>query len=287
MTNLHFYFFYVCLLLAGILLLIATAMHRKKLNYARDVLSGLRPKEKADEQVSLRKKNKQQVELELLLISNHRLLKMLADLDANVRLKVLLTFSLFSVSLLFTPKLEPMKTAMMFFAIYVFVVLIPNIVTSIVLKQKIKRIMDDLPGFIDLVAVCVQTGMTINMALSRVATDFKQLNPDLTFVMLRIMRRAELTSLMSALDDLSVSLPTKEIRMFTTVLQQSLNFGSSIYGQLIQLSADIRELQLLRLEEKMGTLAAKMSIPLIVFIMFPIVILILAPGAMRVFPNVM
>ena len=38
--------------------------------------------------------------------------------------------------------------------------------------------------------------------------------------------------------------------------------------------------------EKLGTLSAKMSIPLIIFIMFPIVILILAPGAMRVLPNV-
>ncbi|HDR1493492.1 TPA: type II secretion system F family protein, partial [Pasteurella multocida] len=50
--------------------------------------------------------------------------------------------------------------------------------------------------------------------------------------------------------------------------------------------ADIREIQLLIIEEKLGTLSAKMSIPLILFIMFPIIILILAPGIMRVFPNV-
>ena len=88
------------------------------------------------------------------------------------------------------------------------------------------------------------------------------------------------------MQDLAISLPTTEIRMFCTVLQQSLNFGSSIYPQLIQLSSDIRELQLLAIEEKLGTLSAKMSIPLIIFIMFPIIILILAPGVMRAFPNV-
>ncbi|GAM73391.1 type II/IV secretion system protein tadC [Vibrio ishigakensis] len=35
------------------------------------------------------------------------------------------------------------------------------------------------------------------------------------------------------------------------------------------------------MEEKIGKLAAKMSTPLILFIMFPIVILILAPGITR------
>lgn len=104
--------------------------------------------------------------------------------------------------------------------------------------------------------------------------------------MLRIIRKSELTGLSQALQDFSIPLPTTEIRMFCTVLQQSLNFGSSIYSHLIQLSADIREIQLLIIEEKLGTLSAKMSIPLILFIMFPIIILILAPGIMRVFPNV-
>jgi tight adherence protein C len=43
---------------------------------------------------------------------------------------------------------------------------------------------------------------------------------------------------------------------------------------------------MLGVEEKIGKLAAKMSIPLILFIMMPIVILITAPGIMRVMANV-
>lgn len=170
--------------------------------------------------------------------------------------------------------------------ILVFIIVIPGILTNAILKAKVKKIMVDLPGFIDLVAVNVQTGISIDAALKQVAIDFKKLNPDLTYVMLRIIRKSELTGLSQALQDFSIPLPTTEIRMFCTVLQQSLNFGSSIYSHLIQLSADIREIQLLIIEEKLGTLSAKMSIPLILFIMFPIIILILAPGIMRVFPNV-
>jgi tight adherence protein C len=42
---------------------------------------------------------------------------------------------------------------------------------------------------------------------------------------------------------------------------------------------------MLGLEERIGKLAAKMSVPLIVFIMIPIVILIAAPGVMRLMLN--
>ncbi|KYK91057.1 type II secretion system F family protein, partial [Aggregatibacter actinomycetemcomitans] len=173
-----------------------------------------------------------------------------------------------------------------FLTILIVTIVVPGVLIGSILKAKIKKIMNDLAGFIDLVAVNVQTGISIEAALKQVATDFKTLNPDLTYVMLRIIRKSEITGMSQALQDLSVSLPTTEIRMFCTVMQQSLNFGSSIYHQLIQLSTDIREIQLLAIEEKLGTLSAKMSIPLILFIMFPIIILILAPGVMRVFPHV-
>ena len=43
----------------------------------------------------------------------------------------------------------------------------------------------------------------------------------------------------------------------------------------------MRKSQVLSIEEKIGKLAAQMSVPLILFIMFPIVILILAPGMMQ------
>ncbi|MDP8079603.1 type II secretion system F family protein [Phocoenobacter skyensis] len=277
--------FYISFLCIGIMLLVFAFLGKNKLQHQKDLLTGIHPKEKTKEEQK-NKKNKQQAEMELLLINSSSLLKKLGDLDKNIVLKLLITSSIFGVYYFLQQGGESTDLFMVFAGIFIVVILIPNIVSGVILKKKIKLIMVDLPNFIDLVAVCVQTGMTIDMALKQVAKDFKRLNPDLAYVMLRIIRKAEITSLSAALDELAISLPTREIRMFTTVLQQSLNFGSSIYGQLIQLSTDIRELQLLAIEERLGTLSAKMSIPLIAFIMFPIVILILAPGAMRVLANV-
>ncbi len=76
------------------------------------------------------------------------------------------------------------------------------------------------------------------------------------------------------------------MRSFVMTLKQSLRYGSSIYGILTTLAADIRMVNMLQAEEKIGKLAAKMSVPLILFIMLPIVFVIVAPGIMRLTGNV-
>ncbi|OBY53983.1 type II secretion system F family protein [Aggregatibacter aphrophilus] len=279
---------YTLLAIFGIIILFAALSARKKFLHSREVILGERPKD-TNEDEDNRGKTKQQIELELLLINNNPVLKTLGIIDKNIKVKLLIMMALcgaYYLYLLNNGSSDGSSLLIGFLTILVVTIIIPGILINSILKSKIKKIMNDLAGFIDLVAVNVQTGISIEAALKQVATDFKTLNPDLTYVMLRIIRKSEITGVSQALQDLSISLPTTEIRMFCTVMQQSLNFGSSIYHQLIQLSSDIRELQLLTIEEKLGTLAAKMSIPLILFIMFPIIILILAPGVMRVFPHV-
>ena len=275
---------YVGLLLSGVCFLVIGFIGYKKWEKDKNMLSGIMPENTVVEQTP-KGKHKQQVELELLLINNNPFLKFIATIDKNLKAKLLAIFFCCAVYWLFNIGSPINELSLPMLLIFALVILVPSILTNTILNGKIKKIMTDMPGFIDLVAVNVQTGITIDASLKQVASDFRKLNPDLTHVMLRIIRKAELTGLSSALQDLAVSLPTTEIRMFCTVLQQSINFGSSMYPQLIQLSADIRELQLLTMEEKLGTLSAKMSVPLILFIMFPIIILILAPGVMRVFPN--
>ncbi|MEB3476627.1 type II secretion system F family protein [Pasteurella multocida] len=281
--TLKFLLFSILLTVFGLVVLFLAIAHKKKLERGREILAGEIPKDKSETEVQ-KGKSKQQIELELLLINNNSVLRFLGLVDKNIKVKLMTILVLSLLYYLYTLKTHS-DDVIGFIVILISIIIIPGILTNSILKSKVKKIMVDLPGFIDLVAVNVQTGITIDAALKQVALDFKKLNPDLTYVMLRIIRKSEITGLSQALQDLSISLPTTEIRMFCTVLQQSLNFGSSIYSHLIQLSADIRELQLLALEEKLGTLSAKMSIPLIIFIMFPIIILILAPGIMRVFTN--
>ncbi|MBF9002230.1 type II secretion system F family protein [Vibrio nitrifigilis] len=155
--------------------------------------------------------------------------------------------------------------------------------TYLAMRAKSLRhtISNKLPYMLDLMAVCVQTGMTIEAAISYLAQEFGAFDKDLSHLLRKVDERARVVGLEQSLQELYARVPTNEVRSFVMTLNQSLQYGSSIYSVLTTLSADIREVQLLHVEEKIGQLSARMSIPLIIFIMVPIVILIAAPGIMR------
>ncbi|NLS13076.1 type II secretion system F family protein [Vibrio sp. SM6] len=149
-------------------------------------------------------------------------------------------------------------------------------------KHNLQRgVSDRLPYLLDLMGVCVQTGMTIESSMRYLAAEMESFDPDLAYMLKKTNERAMLVGIEAALNELYDRIPTAEIRSFVMTLSQSLQYGSSISNVLATLSVDIREIQMLNLEEKIGKLAAKMSVPLILFIMLPIVVLITAPGILR------
>lgn len=167
----------------------------------------------------------------------------------------------------------------------VFIILAPDMYLKAKIKARIQRVSGQMPYLLDLMAICVQTGMTVEASLSYLAKEMKGFNQDLTHVLTKMNERARLVGLEQSLEEMYVEIPSNEMRSFVMTLTQSMHYGSSIYNVLTTLASDMREVQMLELEERIGKLAAKMSVPLIVFIMIPIVILIAAPGVMRLMLN--
>lgn len=149
-------------------------------------------------------------------------------------------------------------------------------------RNLVIRVSNKLPYMIDLLAVCVQTGMTIEASMEYLSQEMRDFDPDLGYQLNKTKDRTKVIGLDAALDEMFERVPSSEMRSFVITLKQSIQYGSSIYDVLTNLSSEIREVQMLTIEEKIGKLAAKMSVPLILFIMFPIVILVAAPGIMRV-----
>ncbi len=222
------------------------------------------------------------VEYEMLLEHSSRLIAILGRFEKSLQIKGVcallstLIFFLFSLTAL----LDGQTLLLLWISTVAVIILVPGLLRQALINQKTKTILNDLPMFIDLVAVCVQSGMTVEASLSHATKNFSRINNSMVVVMSRVMRRTELHGLNNALKDLYHSLPALEIRMFSTSLQQSAHFGASVYDQLVNLSKDIREAQLLATEEKIGKLAAKIGLPLILLILFPILVLLTAPRVM-------
>ncbi|MDD1781726.1 type II secretion system F family protein [Enterovibrio sp. ZSDZ35] len=147
------------------------------------------------------------------------------------------------------------------------------------------KITRKLPYLLDLMATCVQTGMTIESTLFYLTSEMASFDHHLAYMLRRLSHRAKTVGLDQALQDLYERVPAPEMHSFVMTLSQSMQHGTSVYDILTTLSNDIRKIQLLALEEKAGKLSSKMSVPMIVFIMLPVVVLIVAPGVMRMLDN--
>ncbi|WP_035385007.1 type II secretion system F family protein [Ferrimonas futtsuensis] len=158
------------------------------------------------------------------------------------------------------------------------IIMLPDLYLGMRKKWLIAKTARQLPYMLDMMAVCIQTGMTIEAAFRYLGEELQSFDQDLCYQIRKTSDAAAVKGLERALHDLAERVPTPEIRSFSFTLIQNLQYGTSIAKVLSDLSEDMRRMQVLSVEEKIGKLSAKMSVPLILLIMFPIVILILAPG---------
>ena len=93
-----------------------------------------------------------------------------------------------------------------------------------------------------MLAVCVQSGMTIEKALRYIADNTYAINPNIATLFDRAMLKTEVNGINAALEQLYEEVPGTEVRMLCSTLQQSIKYGSSIYQVLIDLSKEMREL---------------------------------------------
>lgn len=141
-------------------------------------------------------------------------------------------------------------------------------------RTLIKRFRLLFPNVLDLLVVCVDAGLTLEIAFDRVRAEV--LKQDREFGFNLEMMGAEMRagrSMIEALDTLSDRLGLEEAESFVSILRQSIELGSDVSEALRVFSDEMRDKRLLRAEEAANKLSVKMVLPLGLFI-FPVVLLV-------------
>jgi tight adherence protein C len=138
------------------------------------------------------------------------------------------------------------------------------------------------PDFMDLLVVCADSGLSMEAALERVGREMGDSYPSLTanIHMTNLEIRAG-RSLKDALEHFGDRLALEEARSFATLINQSIELGSSITDALRVYSDDMRHKRLSRAEEKAYALPAKLSVPMMVCIFPVLFVVILLPVFVR------
>ncbi len=138
------------------------------------------------------------------------------------------------------------------------------------------------PDFMDLLVVCADSGLSMEAALERVGRELGDSYPSLSanIHMTNLETRAG-RPLKDALERFADRLALDEAHAFATLINQSIDLGSSITDALRVYSDDMRHKRLSRAEEKAYALPAKLSIPMMVCIFPVLFVVILLPVFVR------
>jgi tight adherence protein C len=142
------------------------------------------------------------------------------------------------------------------------------------------------PDFMDLLVVCADSGLSMEAALERVGRELGDSYPSLSanIHMTNLETRAG-RPLKDALERFADRLALEEAHAFATLINQSIDLGSSITDALRVYSDDMRHKRLSRAEEKAYALPAKLSVPMMVCIFPVLFVVILLPVFVRLHVN--
>lgn len=162
------------------------------------------------------------------------------------------------------------------------VIIIPDFLVKKQTARKIKMVSRDLPLVIDMMAIMVRSGMTVESSFRYLSTRVKPINKDIAAILERACLMMDVNGIELSIDLIQREVPSKEVRMFCVTLRRSISYGNSIYETLLDLSTEMRDMQRLTIEEKIAALAAKLTIPTMVFFLAPVLAIIAGPVFMNI-----
>jgi tight adherence protein C len=153
---------------------------------------------------------------------------------------------------------------------------LPNFIINSRAESRRVEILNGFPDTLDLMLVCVEAGLGIDAAFSRVGVEIVGSHPLLAhlFANVALELRAGKSREM-ALRTLARRTAIPEISAFTTLIIQSDKLGASIAMALKVYAGEMREARRMRAEEKAHRIPVLLSIPLVVFLL-PCMISVLA-----------
>ena len=160
---------------------------------------------------------------------------------------------------------------------------LPNLWLSNKIQKRRQTILDGFPDALDLLVVCVEAGMGLDSAISRVAKESRSnnkiLSDELHLFTLEI--RAGLAR-KDALKNLAMRTDLAEMQNLVTLLVQTDRFGTSVAQALNVYSETMRTQRFQRAEEKAAKIPIKLLFPLIMFIFPALFVAILGPAIISI-----
>ncbi len=199
----------------------------------------------------------------------------------NKRLMVVLFVFILCIFLLVAYKLNQIVLCLSCIAIY-FAYKYPEMRVKKHIKLREKDFDKNFPDAIDMLSVCVEAGLGLDSAIERVGREFKSFSPTIGYEFIRLSQDvASGIPRHDALKNLTKRIRCKDLQSFVALLIQSETMGTGVVQPLSVYCDTLRSRKKQRVEELVQTSSAKMTIPMVLFLLPAMFIVILYPSIVK------
>ena len=159
----------------------------------------------------------------------------------------------------------------------------PNIVVANAITKRQGSIRRAWPDALDLLLICVESGVSMELGMRRVADEVASQSQQLAEEL--VLTTAELSFLPDrrvALENLGQRTGLEEVKSVVQALIQADRYGTPIGQALRVLAQESRDQRMTAAEKKAAALPPKLTVPMILFFLPVLVAVILGPAGIQV-----
>ena len=160
---------------------------------------------------------------------------------------------------------------------------LPDLFVNNMIQRRQTSIMRAFPDALDLMLICVESGMSIESSFTRVASEIGSQSPELAEEL--ALTTAELSYLpdrRAAFDNLAKRCGHSGVRAVATALNQAEKYGTPLGSALRVTATENREMRMQEAERKAASLPAKLTVPMIVFFLPCLFVVIMGPAIITI-----
>lgn len=163
---------------------------------------------------------------------------------------------------------------------------LPNVYVSNLGSKRQKSIMRAFPDALDLMLICVESGMSIEVAFQKVGREIGSSSVELAEEL--TLTTAELSYLSErrqAYENLADRTGHEGVKAVCLALIQAEQYGTPLGDALRVMAKENRELRMSAAEKKAAALPAKLTVPMILFFLPVLFIVVIGPAVIKLQAN--
>lgn len=159
----------------------------------------------------------------------------------------------------------------------------PNLYVGNIASKRQQSIMRAFPDALDMMLICVESGMSIEMAFAKVGAEIGTASPELAEELQ--LTTAELSYLQerrAAYENLARRTGHEGVKAVTMALVQAERYGTPLGDALRVMAKENRDMRMSAAEKKAAALPAQLTVPMILFFLPVLFLVVLGPAVIKV-----